>query len=344
MVGASGDIFARGVLFDGGTWGDFKAELEHRGFNALPDGTLDSWENVAARVETPGEHGVPGEFQFGDKAVSESELLDLAWRFGTDPLNAAFAVGMVGRAPRVAGAASTLVNPARMGAANPARWATPRYDIMDSVERLVPSIRFGVGYADDAARTGARTFPLLPPASAVAEWASGHTMSRMGLQGLGYALRASRAVFVPGPTGLERRLLGAAGLRPRSTLLANYTRGAMRLQIGGVGVELGSGVAADIMEENDLPGSGVMRSIHEAATAIMNNNPIADEPLFIMLAAFKAPAPRVVAEDIRALYSHRPGSRVDPNLRMWAHAFVGKGTFGLRGWRGRGNLPQGHRW
>jgi len=293
------------------TLGEFKAQLQTRGFNVQTDPETGeqsyiSWEDVARKASTPGDMGIGGEYMFGDKAVNDSELVNMAWRMGTDPMNLAFGAGLVGKGARAV-----------------ASWSRPSLMTVAPSGTVLKPASWGVGYLDDMGARIGRVPPFLSGTAAVRA-IQANQLGRVTLKGLGLALRAPKAVFMPGPTLVERQLAGRMGIGIQDTLLRRYVRGNLRLQLGGAGVEFGSGVTADLLngpndEDNII--SKPFSDLHDASEAIMNDNPLANDPLFIMIAAFGTPVIPTLKSDFRAIRGAGHNTFGPNTVRAFAERF-----------------------
>lgn len=275
------------------TAGEFLAELEKRGWNqgVLEDGTPGAltWDEVVSGAQ---QHGDLRSFQFGDKAVSDNQLLDMMWRIGTDPTNLAFGAGVLGKGATIA------------------RWATnPVTRLGANVMGKMRSV-YGVGYAADMAGAGLRAAKF--PSNALAARAvQAGRVEQATLKGLGLALSAPRRLLVPGTGSLATR----------------YARGALRTEVGLLGVEYGSGTARNVLdqqtdEDANGPISGFFDSIHDLSKSLLADEPLSQNAAFNFAAAFALPAVPLLREDIGALRRGQRRAAGDPDVGIWAESYA----------------------
>lgn len=272
------------------TVGDLKAELQRRGFNneTLEDGTVVEvpWERVAARVA----QDPLGAFQFGDKLVNDSVLTDMAFRLTADPLNLLMGAGMVTKIGR-AGALA-------------ANWAR-RLPTAGLTGRAIKPVEYGHGFVSDMAQAGVRATSRSAPAVGASEIAAGN-LSTTTLQGFGTFLgRVAKGAFVPGEGSLARR----------------YYRGALRMQLGGIGAEFGSMAlresSKNLLGEDHIV-TGWMNGLHDFFNDTMNNRPLSENAVFVMAAAFHNPALPLLGEQYSGLKRGIANAAGDDGLKLFS--------------------------
>lgn len=273
------------------TLGEFKENLAKRGFN------LEVNEDEGTVTELPWDEVVgkarSNALAFGSSQINDSALVDIAARIGLDPTNVLLGAGVLGKAGKLAA------------------WATqPALRVTGRLAGRAAGA-WGVGYLRDMARAGIRSLRMPSPDVSARAIAAGQ-MEGATLRGLGMVLATPRALLLPGTGSLARR----------------YARGALRLELGTLALEYGSGAVNDaarrgLGEDNIV--SGFMEPIHDFSQALLADKPMSQDINFMLVSAFALPAVPLLKEDIGAVRGRARSAFGDQDLVLWSNKYGNDG-------------------
>jgi hypothetical protein len=299
---AGGAIF--GIGSHPKTVGELRTELSKRGFNKDDEGRDISWDQVAAKVAD----GPFGQFMFGNKAVNDNEMVNMASRLVFDPLNLAFGTGLITKAGRgVVGAAEA--------AGRFAPWAADgAYKLSYAGSQAIRPIRWGSGYLRDMAATGVRAESMAPVRQAAEAFAQGQ-VTGLSLKALGWA---GRTYFLPGSGSLLRR----------------YARGALRTEATLLGAEAITYPLTQSLQEIPIA-SGILEGVHDMSKSFLEDKPLSENSLFVMTSAFSFPVGAFAGEAKTGAALRFKAFAGSNDLSMWAQKWGTSKTRTLRDPYGR---------